>query len=175
MSTMHSAPNISKSLTSVEQEQAEEYAHCHAEGLGPAATLAAVGATPTEFARQMGSPDFMREVKRHAAKLERQGTGIKAQAQRELRGIVNQISGRINSVEGINNADLAKFGELLLKTLALLDRRDDSQVKHEPAASHGSGMVRIIINTNPVRIGRPAPRDDLLDVTDVTDISEVDE
>jgi hypothetical protein len=36
-------------------------------------------------------------------------------------------------------------------------------------------MVRIIINTNPVRIGRPAPRDDLLDVTDVIDTTEVDE
>ncbi len=172
---MYPAPTNTKSLTSVEQERAEEYARCHADGLDPAATLAAVGATPAEFARQMGNPDFMREVKRQAAQLERQGTGIKAQAQRELRGVVGMISGRLNSAEGINNADLAKFGELLLKTLALLDRRDDSQIKHEPAALHGSGMVRIIINTNPVRIGRPAPRDDLLDVTDVTDISEVDE
>ncbi|MBC7573219.1 MAG: hypothetical protein H7244_02665 [Herminiimonas sp.] len=135
------------------QNIAHELAQAYMEGRDMPNTLALLGMTGAEMQAYKTDPSFMLEVKRHTVDLERAGVGIKAQAQRELKNVVTQISERLNGEQGVSNTDLVKFAETILKALALMDRRDEAQVKRDQPAE-SSGTVQIIINTNPVQVNR---------------------
>ena len=157
-------------LSGATRDIADSLAQCFVEGADTPAVLDALGITLSELQVFSTDPAFMRAMKQRSVLLERHGVGIKAQAQRELRSVVSQIGERLKS-DDLSNTDLTKFGEMLLKVLAMLDRRDEAQVKRDKPTDDRD-LVTIIINTNPVIVGRSVPRridNDLAEIVEVHD------
>lgn len=123
---------------------AETLALAKVKGMTPDDAIALTGLSRGEIQTLLNDPAFKQDLEKATAQLRLKGADSMAEVEAQAKRVIKQISTRIDDADA-STSDVVRMGELLIKMMALLDRRDEVAANRDAGKQVGKALPSINI------------------------------
>ncbi len=123
---------------------AETLVLAKAKGMSKEDAVALTGLSQVEIQAMLSDPSFKQDLERATAQLKRDGKDTEIEIELQVKRVIKQIGRRVDDVDA-STSDIVRMGDLLVKMLALVDRRTEVAARRDSERQTGRPMPTINI------------------------------